>query len=336
MDRRGKVWAWRLAKLLLAVAILWGVGRQFYLDLTRPAEPGQPELGTLDLHFGWLAASGGLYLCGIGFAAWYWYRLLQIFGDRPALFRTFRAYFIGHLGKYVPGKAWALWLRGGLVRGPDVRIGVAIITAFYEVLTTMATGALIAALVFLFEPPQVAGLDWHPLLTGLLLLGLCGLPLLPVVFNFLTERTAARFPQAEALQLPRLRLMNLAEGILTIAVGWGILGISIWALLQGVLPEPPALTPWAWGQICAAIGIAYVVGFLAFMLPSGVGVREYFLLSLLGFAGPEKWIVVAVLLLRLVWTLAEVVLAAILFFVGGGATGSVNLNSLDQIPAAEK
>ena len=41
----------------------------------------------------------------------------------------------------MPGKAWALMMRGTLVCGPDVKLGVALIATFYEVLTMMASGA---------------------------------------------------------------------------------------------------------------------------------------------------------------------------------------------------
>src|SRR5207302_2602847 len=115
------------------------------------------------------------------------------------------------------------------------------------------------------------------------------------------------------LGLPGIQLLTLAEGILLTACGWGLLGVSLWALLQGVLPEPPALTFGTWVQYCASVGLAYVSGFLAFVIPSGVGVREYFLRQLLSFAGPDKGIAAAVLLLRLVWTTAELALAGIVF-----------------------
>ena len=313
MSERGKKWAWRLGKTLLAAAILAGVIRQFYRDLSQPSDPDQPHLDQLHLQPVWLVASGLLYLAALSLSAVYWYRLLWIFGDRPSFFKAYRAYFIGHLGKYVPGKAWALLLRGGLVRGPEVRLGVAIITSFYEVLATMAAGALVAAIVFVFDPPQATPLQWNPLFTGLLLLGICGLPLMPTVFNFLVQRMAKRFPTIDAFQLPRIGILTLIEGILTTTLGWGLLGLSLWAMFQGVLPEPPALTLATWAQYCAAVGLAYVAGFLAFVLPSGVGVREYFLRHMLVFAGPERWIAAAVLLLRLVWTTAELILAAVLF-----------------------
>jgi uncharacterized membrane protein YbhN (UPF0104 family) len=323
MNRRGKTWAWRAAKLLLALAILLGVGRQFYRDLTGPAGAGLRAWSELTLRPGWLALSGGLYLTALSFSAAYWYRLLAIFGHRPAFLKAYRAYFIGQLGKYVPGKAWALLLRGGLVAGPDVRLGVAIVTAFYEVLTTMSAGVLIAALVFLWAPPQLEELAWHPLFTGLLLLGLCGLPLMPGVFNFLTRRLARRVAleaSSEAGGGPdagpaQIGFQTLAEGILLTACGWLLLGISLWSVLRGVLPEPPALTVQTWLQYAADMGLAYVAGFLAFVIPSGVGVREYFLLHLL--AGPKEWIAAAVLLLRLVWTTCELALAAVLFFMKG-------------------
>jgi hypothetical protein len=343
MSQTAKTWAWRLAKTLLAVAILVGIGRQFYHDLTQPAAPGQPSLHDLELRPGWLALSAGLYLSALSLSACYWYRLLGIFGERPPFLKAYRAYFLGQLGKYVPGKAWALLLRGGLVAGPEVSLGIAIITAFYEVLTTMAAGALIAALVFVWAPPAVQGLEWHPAFTGLLLMSLCGVPLLPGVFNFLTQRLANRFnlvaaplrarlladtpanavapvPSAGVVKegalvngrLPRLESRTLAQGLAITAWGWGFIGLSVWAILQGVLPERMELTWGRWAQFTGSIGLAYVAGFLAFIIPSGVGVREYFLRQLLAFAAPEPWIAAAVLLLRLVWTTAELILAAVM------------------------
>jgi hypothetical protein len=314
MSERSKTWAWRLAKWLLAAAILAGVGRQFYHDLSSPTDPDQPDLNQLQLRPAWLALSGGLYLAALSCSACYWYRLLGVFAKRPLFLKAYRAYFLGQLGKYVPGKAWALLLRGGLVCGPELPMGVAIITAFYEVLTTMSAGALIAAVVFIFDPPHVTGLYWHPVFTGLLLLGLCGLPLMPAVFNFLTKRLASRFAHIEALRLPRIKILTLAEGLAITACGWCLLGLSLWALLMATLPAPPGLTLRMWACYCASMGLAYVAGFLAFMLPSGVGVREYFLRQLLAFVGPDNWIAASVLLLRLVWTTSELVLAGVVFF----------------------
>src|SRR5262249_42215369 len=113
---------------------------------------------------GWLVASGILYLLGLAFAASYWYRLLRDLDQRPSVLAAFRAHYVGQMGKYLPGKAWALILRSSIVRGPRVRIGIAVMTSFYEVLTTMATGALLALVFFFVQVPDwSAPLDWQEL-----------------------------------------------------------------------------------------------------------------------------------------------------------------------------
>src|SRR5436309_3156788 len=156
-------WLWPLCKTLLAVAILFFVGRQFYHDLDRLTWE------SFSVQPAWLVLSGMLYIAGLCFSAWFWQRLLYAVGERPRPVAIVRAYFIGHLGKYVPGKGWALLLRGTLIRGHEARLGPAILTAAYEVLTTMASGALVAALIFLILPPEIPDLEWNPFFTGLLL-----------------------------------------------------------------------------------------------------------------------------------------------------------------------
>lgn len=317
MKRWLRRWGWTIGKTLLALAILAGIGRQFYLNLT------QLDLSELTLRPEWLVLSALLYLLALGGSAWFWYRLMRTFGERPHGLATVRAYYIGHLGKYVPGKAWALLLRGNLIRGPDVRLGVAIIAAFYEVLTTMASGAMLAAVVFVLHAPAASGLSFHPVVLGVLLLGMLGIPLLPGVFNLLVARLAARFQTIESFRLPQLSTGTLALGLLMTGCGWLVMGASLWATIQAVVPEMHALTPDAWAHYTAMVGLAYSAGFVAFMLPSGVGVREGVLEGLLApelagrVANGPAVATVTVLLLRLLWTMTELVMVSIVYWLPG-------------------
>ncbi|HMF18419.1 MAG TPA: lysylphosphatidylglycerol synthase domain-containing protein [Gemmataceae bacterium] len=302
-------WCWPIGKLLLALAIVLAVGRRFYLDLQNL------DTENLSLRPGWLALSAILYVLALGFSAWFWYRLMVVFGAKPGGLGVVRAYYIGHLGKYVPGKAWSVLLRSALILPYGVRLGVAAITGFYEVLTTMAAGALLAAAIFLFQPPEVPGLSWNPVFTGLLLLVLLGLPLLPGVFNRLISRLAARFQRVESFRLPPLRHATLASGLLATSCGWILLGVSLWAMLQAVLPDPPDLNVSHLAHLIASLGLAYVAGFLAIVVPGGIGVREIFLLELLGQHGSNGAIyAMAILILRLVWTASELIVAAIVYW----------------------
>jgi hypothetical protein len=139
---------WPLVKALLGLAIVLIIGRRFYLDLR-----DHPALWERPPRLGWLVLCGAFYLLGLGFSALCWHRLMLSLGQRPQFLVAVRAYYIGHMGKYLPGKAWAVFLRGGLMRGEGVTPVLATVTAFYEVLVTMSAGVLVAAVLFALQLP---------------------------------------------------------------------------------------------------------------------------------------------------------------------------------------
>jgi uncharacterized membrane protein YbhN (UPF0104 family) len=298
------------------------------------------ELWQRPLHAGWLALSALLYLLGLGMSACYWSRLLRHLGARPPWHAVLRAYYIAHLGKYLPGKAWSLFLRASLARGHGVSVGLATLTSFYEVLTTMASGVLVAAVLFAvlgadagaglraetlgrllrLDLPAEGGLQRSVvvLLAALLFVALI-VPLQPAVFNWLAHRMSLPFRERDAARLPHIRLVYLLEGLGLTAVGWLLLGASFAAALRGIVGDD-----WPWldvrtARLPAVMALAWVIGFVVVIAPGGLGVREFLLTLLLTpelvgvqGMGPESaraTVVLAVLVLRLVWTAAELVAA---------------------------
>jgi hypothetical protein len=326
-----KKW-WPVGKVILGLAVLFFIGRRFAEDLQ------EPGLWERSFHTGWMAVSGILYILALGFSGLFWYRLLRGFDQKPTLGAALRAYYVGHLGKYTPGKALALVMRAGLVAGPRVGVGRAGLTAFYEVLTTMTTGALLAAGLFvLLLPAGDAPIDWAAFWglfrlenTGtaaldrrilvpfaLVMAVIIGTFTVPPIFNRLAQRLSQPFREKDAPPLPRFRLAFLVEGILLTACGWFLMGASLWAMLLAVLDESPTGTLPAWGLLTGFMGVSYVAGFIILIVPSGLGVREFFLVLFLvdpAAGRPRPTILLAVLLLRLVWTAAEVIVAAAVYW----------------------
>jgi glycosyltransferase 2 family protein len=328
---------WPVVKAVLGLAILVLIGRQFARDLQRP------DLWQRPLHAGWLILAGGLYLAGLGCSAWFWLRLLRRLGERPTTLTVLRAYFIGNLGKYMPGKAWALLMRAGLAQAGGVRFGVAVLTIFYEVITAMASGALLATVLFAFlAPSSGATLDWEALmklvrleapgagvlersavvpLAGLML-AVTLIPLWPAVFN----RLVLRLPGGQEATA-KMEAADLFKGLALTTFGWLLHGASLVAVLHGILGDSLNWTPGGFGLLCAGLALACVAGFLILLVPAGLGVREFFLTLLLApelenLAGLEPaaaraTAVLAVLVLRLVWTVAELLLAGCLFLTKG-------------------
>jgi hypothetical protein len=299
MASSGKRWVWRIVKLAAALVVLFFIDMRFRRDLEGL------DLDEIDLRPGWLLASGALYLVGCFPQAWFWRHVHGCFGYPLPLYAAVRAHFIGQLGKYVPGKAMAVLIRSHLVHGCGVPYGVSVIVSFYEVFTGMAAGAMLACLIYVVDPPALAADFMHPALIGIVLIGMCGLPLLPGVFNFIIARLSARIQAIELYRLPPVRFPTLALGLAATGAGWWLQGLSVWAMFQAVVPEPRELSLSWWAQCTAAIAFANVAGFVVFFLPAGFGVREELLRDLLGNAGPVKYIAVAVILLRLDWIVAE-------------------------------
>lgn len=322
-------------KAILWLVLLYFIGRQFANDLQRP------ELGQRPLHAGWLFLSGLLYLLGLGFSALYWKRLLGHLGAHPPLGAALRAYYLGHLGKYVPGKAWALLLRTSLVRGHGVSVGLAALTSLYEVLTTMAAGVLVAAVLLAvlgadagpglntetlrhllqMELPNEGGVQRSVVvLVSLLMFGAFLVPLHPAIFNRLARRMVGSLADASGLY-PRIRFVYLLEGLALTAIGWLFLGASFAAVLRGIIGADWPLLDVRTARLPAIMGLSYVIGFVVVIAPGGIGVREFFLTLLLtpeligvqGMASEDAraTVVLAVLVLRLVWTAAELIMAVV-------------------------
>ena len=81
---------------------------------------------------------------------WFWQRTLAALGCQTPLLSAMCGYFLGHLGKYVPGKAMSVILRVAAVRNWVPSMRIALLSTLLETLTMMAVGALLAAVMSIF------------------------------------------------------------------------------------------------------------------------------------------------------------------------------------------
>lgn len=267
------------------------------------------ELSAGELTLAGLAAVASAVLAGqmwTGLA-----RELGATGPRLVLARIF---FVGQLGKYLPGPAWPVVLQGGL--GDRARQSVrstAGAAAFCVALAPVVGVPLGLALVLAGAPGQVGRLAW---------LALPVLPLLallhPTVFNRVLAvvlRVARRPPVTVRLSA---KAFTRAAGWQ--AVTWLAVGAQTAILVHAVAGGSAArLTVLGAG---AAI-LAYCAGMFALVLPAGLGVREGVLVLLLApglGAGRAAAVTVAS---RLLLIGADLVLAALALLAGrtGAAAG---------------
>ena len=266
------------------------------------------------LSVGWLIVAGLAYLAGMIPCWWFWHRVLYAMGARPRYRETLPAFYIGHLGKYFPGKALVVVIRTALIRGPRVDTLVATISVFVETLTMMAVGALVAAGLLLTTTAD-AWLFW----LALALFCLAGIPTLPPVFRQVVRIISVRRGYEHVAQVVNaLRLPLLASGWITIAGGWFLMGLSLWAVLQSMAPATdlsqtiPLAPAQALILLTATVGLALVAGFLS-LLPGGIGVRELVVTTLLVPVYGELAAILSAVLMRITWLLAELIASVFLY-----------------------
>jgi uncharacterized membrane protein YbhN (UPF0104 family) len=115
--------------------------------------------------------------------------------------------------------------------------------------------------------------------------------------------------------LQGLTLRLMAGGWLANLFGWCLFGVSLWATFRampGLVPQPVDLID-TFPLMTTTVCLAMVAGFLS-LLPGGVLVREYIILTLMG--GPFGTVAacVSAVLLRVVWMASEALLAGVLYF----------------------
>lgn len=302
-------WVWVAVKSVLALAILIGVCRHFAAVLDRPEIRDRP----FTLRPAYLLLASLLYLLAHCCWATFWVRLLRSQGVRVGWGIGVRAYFVSQFGKYIPGKAWVILMRIGLLRPFGGRPLPVAVTATYETLTSMAAGALIGVMLLGslgVLPQEVSG-------NVAFLVAVGGLPVALAVLNKLAVRQAAKSRSPDAPPLPSPPIGLLAQGLLQAALGWCLLGLSLGLTVRAVVPELPPRSGPGFTADLAAVALAYVVGFVVLVAPGGLGPREFVLQLLLAPrfsealdpALAEAQAAIVALVLRLTWTAAEVTLA---------------------------
>jgi uncharacterized membrane protein YbhN (UPF0104 family) len=304
-------------RIVLPAVVVLAVGWHFASILRRP------ELRdvTYALRAEWLLPAALLYLITHTIWATFWVLLLRQQGFHTSYPTGWRAYFISQYGKYIPGKVWVILIRIvmlGASRKDKTIVGV---TATYETLTSMAAGALLGAMLLPTLKIDLQGVKGFGALNYVLII-VAAVPIGMGLMQQLIVRIARRKMGPDAPPIPNMNMLLLARGLLQASAGYFLLGLSLWMTMQTILPETSALTWDDLLRLTAISSIAYVIGFIAFFLPGGVGAREYVFALLLageleatGQSGPiaEGLAVVVTLVLRLIWTIAELVLAVLLY-----------------------
>jgi uncharacterized membrane protein YbhN (UPF0104 family) len=230
-----------------------------------------------------------------------WRVLLREFGSEVPLAGAMRIFFVGQLGKYLPGKVWPVLTQMRLGRAFQVPGRSSAAAVLITMFISLGTGLLLTAVVL----PVLGGRAWDDYWWTLLAVPVAFAVLLPPVLNrllALAMRLARRDPMPRVLSGRAIGL-----SVFWALASWVCFGAHLWALLLDLGAGGSDLAV----RAVAAYAGAWSIGFLLALAPAGLGPRETALVVLLAGSVTEPVALVAALVSRLLITVADLVWPAV-------------------------
>lgn len=232
----------------------------------------------LRLSVGWITASVVVVFASYAVLIEAWRRVVLSLGERLAFLPAARIWFLASLGKYIPGKVWAVAGAAVLAQRAGVDPVAAVAGMMVLQALALASGAAVVAITAR-EAFQVVGQGALPIAALIIVVSLAGATMLGS--QSILDRVQRVLPSS----WPRLRaipLGQLAAAFLANVIAWTGYGASLLLLSRGLLPGVEL-------SLSRAVGVftcAYLIGFVALFAPAGLGPREsVFLLMLAGDMG---------------------------------------------------
>jgi hypothetical protein len=234
-------------------------------------------------------------------------------------------WLLSMMTRYIPGNVWHILSRVALAgRLRVARTHVLSSATIEQVLTLLGALALFGLTLPLWgvlPGPQ----GWLVLLlpVGLLLLH-------PQLLGRLLAWAAVKFKRPELAWNYHMREIVLL--VLAYGATFALAGLSLWALLWGLASVTLAQLP----LVVGASALAWVVGYLSFLTPSGLGVREAALTALLALAYPLPVAIVGSLLFRVAATLGEGLAVLVAWLIGRRTAAAQPGHGSEVEPLAEE
>lgn len=295
-----------ILKWVIVIVVLAFLGltiQRAYQDIQRHRE----HLDFSRMDWKWLLAGVLVYAIGMLPAGLAWLQTLKAFGETVPFWTGLYVYFLGHLGKYVPGKAMVIVLRAGKLHPLGVAIKPTVVSIFVETLTSICTGAILGCIFLLTQSPP----KWM-LLGALVCIPCAFLLLLPHTFRavlaVLAKSKIGRMPRSVNDAFTGTLMLRTCAWML---LGWTLHGSAAWLVLGGIQPSAGLWTLHGWSACVAAVSLGAVAGF-ASMLPSGAIVRELVITWLLSSLVPQPIALFAAIAFRIANLIAEFVMIGLL------------------------
>jgi uncharacterized membrane protein YbhN (UPF0104 family) len=232
-----------------------------------------------------------LVLLGLLATGVLWLLLMARLDARLPLVDGLATFFVGQLGKYIPGSVWSIGAQAELARRHTVPARVTVAAGLLFLGYHVDTAVLVGSVTLLsggLDSPWPDWVSWVGLAAGLA-------GLVPGVVRLAARRIAGRTPQVGWTQTVAI--------VALMSAAWAAYSLALVLLSPGL--------PWSdLAALGGAFAIGYAVGVLIVFAPAGVGAREAVFVLLLSRVTDVGSATALALLARVVHSGGDALMAA--------------------------
>lgn len=286
----------------------WSVAAVIIFILIKTIYVSRGELLSWEWRISWFQAFlsilflGGAYLT----ASQGWRTILYGFGYEIRLYESFRVVYLANLGRYIPGKIWQVIGMVGLARELNIPAGVSL-ASFALVQAYALPASFLLILLMLGRSESLESLVIYRnimyIFMAAVLLVFLILFFKPGGLNWALNKILRLFRRQPVEYKPGFKNRVAIFGWYIIT--WALFGLSFHFFLSALIAAPKLTVFFSAGSYIAA----YNLGYIAFLSPGGLGVREGVISALLA---PQIGAPVAAsiaLIHRILITIAEAVIS---------------------------
>jgi hypothetical protein len=252
--------------------------------------------------WGWVALSMGTFGLAYLVLIQTWRTIVAGWDRKLPFVDAARIWLVSGLGRYVPGKLWAIAVMGAMAQRAGISPVAATGSSILNVVVNLAAGFVVVMATGwrLLAFPYAGAPTIAVVIVVLAVVLLMAVPWLTPRLLRLAERVTGRSTE---MGTPPHRAIGYA--VVGNVIGWVLYGLAFQLLARGLFGSAPG----GLAAYVAVYALSYLVGYLALPAPAGVGFREASMITLMPAAGLASAPHAAILAIasRLVLTILDVV-----------------------------
>ena len=259
---------WRSLQIALTVGVVGFAGWYLWKQWSAATENGYH----FDFQIGWLIAGSAVILATFLLLVETWRRVLRQLGSDIPFWTAARIWFLSNLGKYVPGRIWAVTTMAMLAGEKGVPVGVVGASSVVVMVANVATGFAVVLVTSAGTVKRIAGGTAGVIAAtiGLFVL-LFAAPYIASHWNRFSER----FHRAQlTVSIPQGAIVFAIVGC---TLSWMLYGLAFMLFVRSLIGTTSA----PYSAFVTANAASYLVGYLAIIAPAGIGFREVVLATIL-------------------------------------------------------